>query len=1028
MRTDYHEADVDLDGHGSRPRSRPSCLFALVVLAIATLVQSARAQATDEELEPGLVATYRAKEAVTARVEPRPAFYLGPEQSPHPELPPSNWTGHWTGRIRILRGGKYRFAAHLRGRVRVKIDDQEVLSGSSTDDGNVITGPQVRLSSGDLPVLVYYEAPGGGVARLQLFWQSDYFPQEPIPGKVFWHDRSTEEPLLRRWQPIERGRALAELYNCAACHTGRPLSAGLQPAPAPDLSDAGGRLKAGWIYRWVLDPTELLPEAYMPAVLGEGDHADVAARAVALFLAGRGAIAEDEKWKSDPQLAHQGETVYRTVGCAACHDAYSDREPLRNLDGVPRKYRPAGLTAFLRDPRRPHPGGRMPSLLLKESEAEALTQFLFRDAGDMSDYTAPEPPTVEQLVAVARAYGADPGTITRIETSKPPDAARLAGRLVLTSAGCLGCHTMTEDGRRLENRLDPIPLRTDDVALTRGCLADTDRARRTAPRFALRSEDREALRAFLQRPVPIEHTVSAPVHELPRLIERLGCVRCHRWQGKGGLPVELVNDLRERFGADHAEQVSAPALTGVGEKLRPDWMRRVLTEGARARPWMPLRMPQFDRAYVGHMPELFAAYDGLPPRVLDPGPEPTTPEIIEAGRRLVGNRGFGCVGCHDIAGRQGEGTRGPDLAYVRRRIRYPWFLRWMRDAQRISPGSRMPTVLPDPVSPIRNVLGGDPHRQIAAIWAYLSLEEKLPLPEGVLPPQGLVLTVKDRPVLLRTFMPDASTRSIAVGLPGGVSYVFDAGRGRFAYAWTGDFLDVRPVWTNRGGDPAIPLGPRFWQAPPLFPWMLTPLDELPDWQHAAKSPALVDPLPPTSLPPSPRRIWFRGYEIDKKGLPTFTVEFQAGKQRVVLRQQITGSNNGAGPAVFVDVRVPHAPDATLWYLAGLPDGQPLAFDAQGRLVETARQGGEKPAVKGYAWTEGDRNLAVVLAGGGRITTYRSGNKWPVVVRLTPQAGGEIRCRIGFWSPYALEPSILSYAVRKTAGNDGADPARGTGHR
>ena len=42
----------------------------------------------------------------------------------------------------------------------------------------------------------------------------------------------------------------------------------------------------------------------------------------------------------------------------------------------------------------------------------------------------------------------------------------------------------------------------------------------------------------------------------------------------------------------------------------------------------------------------------------------------------------------------------------------------------------------------------------------------------------MVLAVQDRPLLLRTFMPDAGSRAVAVGFPKGVSVAFDAQAGR----------------------------------------------------------------------------------------------------------------------------------------------------------------------------------------------------------------------------------------------------------
>src|SRR5439155_565989 len=80
--------------------------------------------------------------------------------------------------------------------------------------------------------------------------------------------------------------------------------------------------------------------------------------------------------------------------------------------------------------------------------------------------------------------------------------------------------------------------------------------------------------------------------------------------------------------------------------------------------------------------------------------------------------------------------------------------------------------------------------QADAVWTYLSLGPTLPLPEVLEPPRGLVLTVTDRPVLLRSFMPEAGSRAVAVGYPGGVAAVFDPAPCLMAYAWSVPCLDA----------------------------------------------------------------------------------------------------------------------------------------------------------------------------------------------------------------------------------------------
>ena len=91
---------------------------------------------------------------------------------------------------------------------------------------------------------------------------------------------------------------------------------------------------------------------------------------------------------------------------------------------------------------------------------------------------------------------------------------------------------------------------------------------------------------------------------------------------------------------------------------------------------------------------------------------------------------------------------------------------------------RMPSVFTDGKSLLTTVLDGRPDSQADAMWAYLSLGPGLPLPAGLEPRRGLIVSVTDRPKVLRTFMPDAGSRALAIGFPNGVSVAFDfAARG-----------------------------------------------------------------------------------------------------------------------------------------------------------------------------------------------------------------------------------------------------------
>ena len=91
---------------------------------------------------------------------------------------------------------------------------------------------------------------------------------------------------------------------------------------------------------------------------------------------------------------------------------------------------------------------------------------------------------------------------------------------------------------------------------------------------------------------------------------------------------------------------------------------------------------------------------------------------------------------------------------------------------------------------------------------------------------GTVVEVLDTPVVYRTYLPGASSRAIAVGLPGGISYGFDATECRLLGFWSGGFLDMEKSWTGFGGWYASVLGETVYEAPAHFPLRIGSSDKL----------------------------------------------------------------------------------------------------------------------------------------------------------------------------------------------------------
>ncbi|MBC8289131.1 MAG: c-type cytochrome, partial [Planctomycetes bacterium] len=328
-----------------------------------------------------------------------------------------------------------------------------------------------------------------------------------------------------------------------------------------------------------------------------------------------------------------------------------------------------------------------------------------------------------------------------------------------------------------------------------GCLASN--VKRPLPDYRLNGDDRSALQSFLatvhpDRDQSYQHSPRT-THELR--IRQFRCTACHERDHE---------NIQKGVAVDEQGRVvrveRPPVLTGVGSKLTASWIREVLVDRKRNRPWLNLRMPHFGQGVV-NLPELMTASAGALPD--ESGPKPDR-SLAEAGLQMIGvRRGkVSCITCHDYRGinRRKDGVvPAPDLADAGRTVRREWFDRWMHDPQRLQPGTSMPQLFLDVSSEERDL-------RIAQLWSALYYQKQLPLPKGVLDQttEGTKIVVKDKPVLFRmaTVTPVGQIdRAINVGIPGGLNFTFDAVTCRLKYAWKGDFIDAGPAWNGRGGNP-----------------------------------------------------------------------------------------------------------------------------------------------------------------------------------------------------------------------------------
>lgn len=1017
----------------------------LWLVAFGSLAPSALAaqEVTRRDLKPGLVAGYtdtpeRPTTTTSYRLEPTPAVALAAGESHHPAWERTS-AASWSGYLQVVTPGKYTFSATLVGApasVVLAKGDRVVTAlehrKSATDRPETVSGPPLQLEAGFYRFRASYSPFRSATAarRFELLWEGPGFRREPVSSYFFGHLESDRPARLAEDRTRDHGRFLFEELACQKCHVpaGDPVSKGLAERTGPDLTRIGARAYPGWLDAWLADPAKLRPHTAMPRMFSDDEHGRAERYAVVTYLASLGGPAPGSRRSGNVtdylRSAANGQKLYFTTGCAACHgdqltqlpekpddpdagekpvarpeDQFTSVGPdgprgIYRLGALGSKTTPEVLAKYLQQPMATNPHGRMPDMALSADEARDLARFLCRQADDAIPRDLPAAPKLSP-VSVSGATIVERWRLARL---KPAEQWKEVGKRLMTSKGCVNCHTVAPDGKPLPTATTaPSLVHPEKPAGARGCLAaKPDPA--SAPAYALDATQRAALAAFLRgglRPSTPSSEYAARV-----ALKRFNCLNCHSRDGEGGLPAELTEHMRLLEKAENADDVAPPLLTGAGHKLRPSWLQHVLTGGGRARPWMTLRMPQYGAANVGFLADAIPKLEGADADAT--GKVALTAAGVEAGRKLAGKEGLGCISCHDISGVPTGGTRGPDLATTHQRVRRDWYARWMHQPQRLAPGTRMPQYFTDGKSPFPAILGGDADAQIDALWAYFSLGPGLPLPAGIEPPgKALVVAVKDRPEVLRTFLPDAGTKAIAVGYPGGVSLAFDAATCRLGYAWTGNLLDAAPVWTNRGGNPAKLLGPKFWTAPPGFPWAVTDGRTPPDFLRRAEDPAYGFQLPEDRLYDGPRRVHFGGYELDGRGVPLFRYGLtdKAGKTElgVVEKPEPLPVSVAAGLRRTFALDLPA--DKTVWLLVGVATKAPRVY-AGGKV--TIADEGSRPAAGSRLAIPGDGDRATVVEllaapAGSAWHFVPTGGGWVVLLRLPePDAAGKADVGLALW--------------------------------
>jgi mono/diheme cytochrome c family protein len=707
------------------------CWLLAPVFVFATAALAAPAQSP-----PGLIGTFQSQNSQPdLRILRLPALYVPAGTPSSTFTTPGPFTAKITGNLELRLRDELSFSLVGRGSIKLSINGQKILELSG-DNWRHEPTQSITLNKGKNPLLIEYTSPESGDAFFRLYWSSSDFPPEPIPPTSFTHEKSTE---LESASSLREGRFLFANLRCFKCHTDNNLAPAIDaatrittdhgqlttdiftrlPMPelaidAPSFEGVGSRLNESWIAHWISNPKALRHNATMPRVFGDakGNDSEIDGRVrdLAAHLATLTSEKTPEPAFTDEMVASGGR-LFAHRHCNACHtlpdaekiDLENGRTP---LNYVKAKYKPAALVAFLKNPQQHYAWIRMPNFKFSDTEAQRLAAFLLS-----------RPQKSREIPASA----------------KQPNPE--FGKVLLTSSGCLNCHT-----------LEKTPSTLKAPALTKadsGCLSPQVSGK--APFFAFAPDQIKSLASF------IKTDRSSLLHEaLPEFAQRqilnLRCTACHTRDSTDDLYSQLTDEVDPLIsdGVDDepggegderiAEDQSEPILTWAGEKLKPEWTTQLLLGKLdyRLRPWLRARMPAFP-ARANLLAHALPLEHGFAPTS---APPPTADaSLVPFGRKLLSkDGGFACTTCHGVGSLKPVGVfeaPGPNLQYVNERLNPHYFARWVYNPLRVHKDTKMPAFADkDGKTSLRETLDGDARKQYQAIYDYLLAGRKVEPPEN----------------------------------------------------------------------------------------------------------------------------------------------------------------------------------------------------------------------------------------------------------------------------------------------------------
>ena len=577
-----------------------------------------------------------------------------------------------------------------------------------------------------------------------------------------------DQVLLPGAERFNLARQLYEAAGCWGCHN----TVGFEGRRnvGPKLEHLVAKTTPEWAARWIKNPKSFKQSTYMPRFwdLENNRDSDIGARnqtEVAAIVAYIFDKAKPLDYGVVPAgNDERGRELVENVGCLGCH--ITDESNLAEVDwhrtrgaslaGVGTKVNREFLYNWVKDPKHYWEDTFMPDLRLTDEEAADVTAYLMTLRNESFeqlpvpevDNAALDEITMEFLrtgLPVAQAED-------QLGAMSADEKTLYSGERLIRRFGCFGCHEIEgfEDaqkigvdlstwGSKMVTRLDfgyiDIPHNRQEwfenklnhprsydrgkvkgapEKLRMGYFGFTeDEVRAVATRVL--GQTRTALPAEAQKNLSANEAVGERARVL---IHEYNCRGCHIVNGFGGGIYEtevMAEDVGFR----------PPNLNTQGARTQAGWLFDFLQDPSEVRFWLKVRMPtfHFDDEQLNTIVSGFMAMDETHPFATSAA-VPADAATLRIGSQLLDR--LRCEQCHlaTAAGTMSASQLAPSFRLTGERLREEWLVDWMKDPQTITPGTQMPQFWPvedsgHRITPLPEILDGDPEAQMRAVAAYL---------------------------------------------------------------------------------------------------------------------------------------------------------------------------------------------------------------------------------------------------------------------------------------------------------------------